>query len=221
MTDPLVSVPGPVRPSSPWLAGIVLVLAIRLLGPLAVGLDEHAGWPWVVRISELWVVGGLVVWTVSGLPASDILPAVGRLRVLAVAGLTAMVFAGQFTSYTVDRYPFVGWAMYTSPVDSLDYMEILGVVDGEAVGDLRLVRPLALSEEPRAVVARIGNLAQAAAEGDAEAAETVDATLLALASRWDSRIDEVQVRLCTVAEPTVEVPSTCELIRSVPNERGS
>ena len=184
-----------------------MLVGIRLVGGL-VPLAGASGWLWITRISEAWLVGGLLVWALSAYPAKEIFRATGVGRTVALIALTASMFMGQYIE--VDSYPFVQWSMYTGSMDSVAFGESRMVFADGTVRPLPLRGDAQLSKEPRVIGDRLLELASDAASGDSLSAEILDQTLRALVADVRGPAPEkVEIRRCVVEEPTRTV--SCEI----------
>lgn len=196
-------------PFRTWLLGVIVLLAIRLVGGL-VPIAGASGWLWITRISEAWLVGGLLLWALSAFPAKEIFKAIGVGRTVVVVALTASMFMGQYIQ--IDSYPFVQWSMYTGSMNRVTFGESRMVFADGSVSPLPLRDDALLSKEPRVIGDRLLGLASDAASGDSLSAEILDQTVRALVADIRGPAPEkVEIRRCVVEEPTPTGTVSCEI----------
>lgn len=194
-----------------WLLGAAVLLLVRLVGEF-VPLTGEEGWLWITRIGEAWVVIGIVVWGLSGLPVREVRDQIGRLRTAALLGLLGLTFVGHFIGVGGDAYPFVQWSMYTARSEETVFGKVQATLPDGATRPLPLREGAQLSKEPRAITGRLLELAESADDGDEGAGRLLEESLQLLARRTPPLPESVSVLRCTVTDPTATPPSTCETL---------
>jgi hypothetical protein len=187
-----------------WAGG---ALAFALLGYGVPALsDDPAGWAVGRngrRLLEAWVLGGLLVTALRGLPLERMLPR--RLAVLAsvvVAGiLVAQLSLGRFASY-----PFPDWGMYTRPAPTVTYLDVVAVRGDEEF-------PLPLHHVPttsiRAFLTRLGQAVEVADERPDVEADLGRFARHALEVSG-TEADRVEFRWCHTRGEAPGIDTTCE-----------
>lgn len=195
-------------PFRTWLLGAMVLLLIRLVGGV-VPLADASGWLWITRIGEAWLVGGLLLWALSALPAREIVRTIGVGRTMVVAGLTVSMFLGQYIQ--IDSYPFVQWSMYTGPMERVAFGDSRMVFADGTTSPLPLRDEAQLAKEPRVIGDRLLGLASDAASGDTRSADILNQTVRALVAGLPGPAPEkVEIRRCVVEEPTPTRTMSCE-----------
>lgn len=201
-------------PVRTWLLGTGILVLLRLAGGV-IPLAGPTGWTWITRISETWIVGGLLVIALSKLDFKGVVGGAGKARVIGLISLGLLMFAGQHLEISPGTYPFVQWSMYTAPVAEIPYTEIVLRQGGNDLGPLPLVGVTSITTEPRIFLTRVGDLASRAQDGDGSAREAVQQAVQTLVAEIETDADEVHVRGCTVTEPALADPSDCRLLVAV------
>lgn len=196
-----------------WLGVAVGLVGCLVLLPAAEG-EPGGGTARIAArwLLEPWLVLGLLCWVLRRVPVRRI---VSPGQSVLVGAVVVGTLAAQSLPM-LNAYPLTDWSMYSSPTDSLRYTEF-GMVDaqGRPVADLPIA-DLVPNTLGRAFMDRLSEWVERAEDGDGQAVEVVEATLIALLAEVDDpSVAGVDVRWCYVEAPTPQEPARCELALSV------
>lgn len=201
-----------------WVVVSVLAVSGMLITrQLAPELDTTA---WLVarRACEAWVVAGLLWLALSPLPVTTVARRIGRPRSLLLGGIVVAMFAAQYVLPS-SVHPFHTWDMYTKPVDELRYTLLSATLDTGEVVELPVVS-LVPAMDPRPFMTTVDALVAASQRGSTQADELLERTATLLGNRYADAaglvVESVTISSCVTTAPTLETPSTCVLVRTVP-----
>jgi hypothetical protein len=201
-----------------WWAAIAVVAAALVLAEPVLGLPgPDRAWWLAQRVTELWVVSGLIALALGPILRSGELRTAPKAPAIAVMVLAGGLLVSQHGPGRIDIYPFVEWGMYTSHTERIFYTQYLLVADGSVDPDSHVRFDETLPVSMRTFIRQLNGHVEAAASGDPDALELIENTLAAVVpARQQQSSDAVMIQDCEVRAPWSSQPMRCEDVLTVP-----
>jgi hypothetical protein len=197
-----------------WAVVAIFLLLLNALAP-RMGLAQQSllrrG---ISTLPQVWIVAGIVVWAVQPLfPLRRLVTSMNPVQRVLVAAIGMMLFVAQYAPVK-DPHPFVQWSLYTVPSETEIFFDFRMLAGGSPRGHLPFEELVPTAS--RAFMGSLGNLVRRVEQGDATARREVEEILATyIAELGDPTVDGVEVRECSVKEPTAEQPAQCKVIMTV------
>lgn len=196
------------------LAGwLVIAVGLAAITPEVAG-DARIELPFLTlgvrRLTELWLLLGLLGVTFRGFPSAVVERSAGRPGIILVVMVAGLAVYGQYGP-TADKvtYPFVQWGMYSSPVQHVGYLEFRMLRGGDDAGRLPIA-DVAPTTSPRAFESGLASWVNRASQDDDEAVTVIeDVVHWVLEAEELGHVDVVRIDRCAVSDLSADPVSVC------------